>query len=151
VVGKLDRLAQALKTEPIAGQLGIGHTRWATHGRPSVDNSHPHLDCTQRFAVVHNGIIENYQELRLELEGEGHVFHSQTDTEVMAHLLEKYYTGDLREAVRQAVLALRGAFAFGIVASDHPEQLLAVRRFSPLVVGLGEGENYIASDMGAIR
>jgi glutamine---fructose-6-phosphate transaminase (isomerizing) len=150
-VGKLQRLADALEAQPVSGRLGIGHTRWATHGKPSLENSHPLLDCTGRIAVVHNGIIENYQELRRSLELEGHVFQSQTDTEVMAHLIEKHYVGDLREAVRRAVLELQGAYAFGVIAADHPEELLATRRFSPLVVGVGNGENFIASDMGAIR
>jgi len=151
VVGKLDVMAETLESQPLIGSLGIGHTRWATHGKPSVENSHPHLSCDGKVAVVHNGIIENYQELRAQLESEGHEFRSQTDTEVMAHLVEKYYDGDLREAARKAVLDLHGAFAFGIICADSPGELIAVRRFSPLVVGIGEGENYIASDMGAIR
>ena len=151
VVGKLDNMQASLDETPLLGSLGIGHTRWATHGKPSVENSHPHLSCDGKIAVVHNGIIENYQALRAELEAEGHVFKSQTDTEVMAHLVEKYYAGDLREAVRQAVLRLHGAFAFGIICADSPNELVAVRRRSPLVVGIGEGENFIASDMPAIR
>ena len=151
VVGKLDNLDAELSANPLDGGLGIGHTRWATHGKPSVQNSHPHLSCDGRVAVVHNGIIENYQELRAELEAEGHEFKSQTDTEVMSHLVEKYYDGDLRAAVVEAVHRLRGAFAFGIIAADSPGQLVAVRRRSPLVVGIGEGQNYIASDMPAIR
>ena len=151
VVGKLANLEEALQAEPLVGAPGIGHTRWATHGKPSVVNSHPHLSTNGRIAVVHNGIIENYGELREQLSGEGYKFVSQTDTEVMAHLLQKYYEGDLREAVRRAVLDLEGAFAFGVICADSPDELVAVRRFSPLVIGLGEGENYIASDMGAIR
>ena len=151
VVGKLDIMAELLEKQPLIGTLGIGHTRWATHGKPSVENSHPHLSCDGKIAVVHNGIIENYQELRAQLESERHEFKSQTDTEVMAHLVEKYYEGDLREAARKAVLDLQGAFAFGIICADSPDEMIAVRRFSPLVVGIGEGENYIASDMGAIR
>ena len=151
VVGKLSLLAERLEQQPLVGQLGIGHTRWATHGRPSVDNSHPHLSCDGRIAVVHNGIIENYQELRRQLTREGHQFKSQTDTEVMAHLVERYYQGDLRDAVRRAVLHLKGAFAFGVICLERPDEMLAVRRFSPLVVGIGQGENYIASDMGAVR
>jgi len=151
VVGKLDIMQETLDKEPLVGSVGIGHTRWATHGKPSVENSHPHLSTNGRIAVVHNGIIENYQELRQQLASEGFVFKSQTDTEVMAHLVEKYYENDLREAVRKAVLDLQGAFAFGIICADSPDEMIAVRRFSPLVVGIGEGENYIASDMGAIR
>ncbi|MHB8996693.1 MAG: glutamine--fructose-6-phosphate transaminase (isomerizing) [Armatimonadota bacterium] len=150
-VGKLTNLEAELAAEPVIGSLGLGHTRWATHGKPNVANSHPHLSCDGRIAVVHNGIIENYQELRAELEAEGHVFKSQTDTEVMAHLVEKYFKGDLRAAVIESVNRLRGAFAFGIISADAPGQLVAVRRRSPLVVGIGEGENYIASDMPAIR
>jgi len=150
-VGKLTNLEAALAEEPVIGSLGLGHTRWATHGKPSEANSHPHLSCDGRIAVVHNGIIENYQELRAELEAEGHEFKSQTDTEVMSHLVEKYYKGDLRAAVVEAVHRLRGAFAFGIISADSPGELVAVRRRSPLVVGIGEGENYIASDMPAIR
>ncbi len=151
VVGKLVNLDEALQAEPLVGAPGIGHTRWATHGKPSVTNSHPHLSTNGRIAVVHNGIIENYGELREQLIAEGCSFVSQTDTEVMPHLVEKYYEGDLREAVRRAVLDLRGAFAFGVISADSPDELVAVRRFSPLVVGLGQGENFIASDMGAIR
>ncbi len=151
VAGKLASLEEALQAEPVAGAPGIGHTRWATHGKPSVTNSHPHLSTNGRIAVVHNGIIENYGELREQLIAEGFKFLSQTDTEVMPHLVEKYYEGDLREAVRRAVLDLQGAFAFGVICADSPDELVAVRRFSPLVVGLGEGENFIASDMGAIR
>ncbi|MEN6549464.1 MAG: glutamine--fructose-6-phosphate transaminase (isomerizing) [Armatimonadia bacterium] len=150
-VGKLTNLEADLAKEPVVGSLGLGHTRWATHGKPSVANSHPHLSCDGRIAVVHNGIIENYQELRAELEAEGHTFKSQTDTEVMAHLVEKYFKGDLRAAVIESVNRLRGAFAFGIISADAPGELVAVRRRSRLVVGIGEGENYIASDMPAIR
>jgi glucosamine--fructose-6-phosphate aminotransferase (isomerizing) len=151
VVGKLSNMDASLAAAPLEGTLGIGHTRWATHGKPSLENSHPHLSMNGRIAVVHNGIIENYGELREQLKAEGYVFKSQTDTEVMAHLTQKYYAGDLRAAVVRAVADLRGAFAFGVICADNPDELVAVRRFSPLVVGLGEGENYIASDMGAIR
>ena len=151
VVGKLVTLEERLTHEPLPGTVGIGHTRWATHGRPSEGNSHPHLSCDGRVAVVHNGIIENYQELRERLKGEGHEFRSQTDSEVMAHLVESYFEGDLRAAVCRAVADLQGAFAFGVICADCPDEMVAVRRFSPLVVGIGDGENYIASDMGAIR
>lgn len=151
IVGNLNFMEKSLAEEPLVGTVGIGHTRWATHGKPSVANSHPHLSKNGKIAVVHNGIIENYQELRRELVAEGYEFKSQTDTEVIPHLIEKYYTGDLRNAVCRAVMDLHGAFAIGCVCSDHPDELIAVRRFSPLVVGIGQGENYIASDMGAIR
>ncbi len=151
VVGKLSTLDALLNEQPLQGRIGIGHTRWATHGRPSVRNSHPHLSANGRIAVVHNGIIENYQALRAQLGDEGYAFASQTDSEVMPHLVEKYYDGDLRAAVCRAVQDLEGAFAFGVICADAPDVMIAVRRFSPLVVGLGDSENYIASDMGAIR
>ncbi|MGI5820236.1 MAG: glutamine--fructose-6-phosphate transaminase (isomerizing) [Armatimonadota bacterium] len=151
VVGKLSGLAEALAEQPLEGTLGIGHTRWATHGKPSKVNSHPHTSMNGRIALVHNGIIENYAELRDNLEAEGFKFVSETDTEVIVHLVDKYYEGDLAAAFRRAVEDLEGAFAVGIVSADHPDQMIAARRFSPLVVGIGDGENFIASDMGAVR
>ncbi|MFO8078810.1 MAG: glutamine--fructose-6-phosphate transaminase (isomerizing) [Armatimonadota bacterium] len=151
VVGKLSGLAEALEEQPLEGTLGIGHTRWATHGKPSKVNSHPHTSMDERIALVHNGIIENYAELRDDLEAEGYEFTSETDTEVIVHLVDKYYEGDLAEAFRTAVKDLEGAFAVGIVSADHPDEMVAARRFSPLVIGIGEGENFIASDMGAVR
>lgn len=150
-VGKLDNLRGTLADSPLEGGLGIGHTRWATHGKPSVENAHPHLSQDRRIAVVHNGIIENYQALRDQLTAEGFVFRSQTDTEVMAHLVQKYDTGDLRAAVCRAVRDLRGAYAFAVIGAAHPGEIIAVRRRSPLVVGLGEREQFLASDMPAIR
>jgi len=151
VVGKLRNLSEALEETPLEGTLGIGHTRWATHGKPSRINSHPHVSSDGRIALVHNGIIENYAELRDELKQEGFAFVSETDTEVIVHLVAKYYEGDLAAAFRRAARDLEGAFAVGIVSADHPDQMVAARRFSPLVVGIGEGENFIASDMGAVR
>ncbi len=151
VVGKLAGLEEALEEQPLEGTLGIGHTRWATHGKPSKVNSHPHTSMDGRIALVHNGIIENYAELRDQLESEGFEFTSETDTEVIVHLVDKYYEGDLAEAFRTATDDLEGAFAVGIVCADNPDQMVAARRFSPLVVGIGEGENFIASDMGAVR
>ncbi len=151
VVGKLAGLADELKEQPIEGTLGIGHTRWATHGKPSEVNSHPHTSMDGRLAVVHNGIIENYARLRDQLEAEGFVFVSETDTEVIVHLVDKYYEGDLAGAFRRAAEELEGAFAVGIVSADHPGEMVAARRFSPLVIGIGDGENFIASDMGAVR
>ncbi len=151
VVGKLAILEEVLEQQPVHGHLAIGHTRWATHGKPSVENSHPHLSCGGEIAVVHNGIIENYAELREQLTAEGHTFRSETDTETIAHLIEKYYEGDLAEAVRRACHDLVGSFAIGVIHAEHPDVLIGARRFSPLVVGIGEGENFIASDMGAIR
>jgi len=150
--GKLARLAERLANgEALHGHVGVGHTRWATHGKPSDENAHPHLDCSKRFAVVHNGIIENYAALRAELIGEGHTFASETDTEVLAHLLERHYDGDLVTAVRHTLAEVRGAFALGVISSDTPDRLIFARNgASPLVVGLGEGEMFVASDIPAI-
>ncbi|MBO5909864.1 MAG: glutamine--fructose-6-phosphate transaminase (isomerizing) [Clostridia bacterium] len=138
------------KKGSINGTLGIGHTRWATHGEPCIANAHPHLSADKRIAVVHNGIIENSASLRKELEKEGVVFHSQTDSEVIPNLISKYYDGDLLSAVTAAVKQLEGSFALGIISTLEPEKLVAIKKFSPLVVGLSENENYIASDVTAI-
>jgi len=151
VVGKLDRLAAALEESPLVSTLGIGHTRWATHGKPSKENSHPHVSNDGMIAVIHNGIIEYYAELRDNLIAEGYQFISETDTEVIVHLLRKYYDGDLAAAVQRTTKDLEGAFAIAVVAGDQPDMLVAARRFSPLVIGIGDGENFVASDMGAIR
>ncbi len=132
------------------GHLGVGHTRWATHGRPTLVNAHPHVDCSGRVAVVHNGIIENFAELKSELVAAGHRFRSGTDTEVVPHLVEQYYRGDLVRAVRRALLRLEGAFALVLFSTDDPELLLGARRNAPLVVGLGEGEQFVASDITAL-
>ncbi|HSQ87316.1 glutamine--fructose-6-phosphate transaminase (isomerizing) [Romboutsia sp.] len=148
--GRLAILAEDLEKNPIEGGLGIGHTRWATHGEPSDVNSHPHFNMARTIAVVHNGIIENYMELKEELQAEGVVFLSQTDTEVVAHLVDKYYEGNLLDAVYKATERLRGAYALGVVCKDNAQELVSVRKDSPLVVGLGEGENFIASDIPAI-
>ena len=149
-VGRLAALRKLLAEEPLVGQTGIGHTRWATHGRPSDRNAHPHRDCKQRISVVHNGIIENYLELREELQQRGHVFLSETDTEVLPHLIEENYRGDLFEAVRSVFPRLRGAFALAAIAADEPGKLVVARLTSPLIVGLGKGENFIASDIPAL-
>ncbi|BDG61650.1 glutamine--fructose-6-phosphate transaminase (isomerizing) [Caldinitratiruptor microaerophilus] len=130
--------------------VGIGHTRWATHGRPSDTNSHPHTDCTGRFVVIHNGIIENYLQLREVLTAHGHVFRSETDTEVIPHLLEAYYQGDLVEAVRKVASQLHGAYALAVLCRDEPDRIVAVRLASPVVIGLGQGENFLASDIPAL-
>jgi len=149
--GKLKRLSERLQTDVLSGSTGLGHTRWATHGRPSDANAHPHLDCTGRIAVVHNGIIENYAALRDRLVAGGHHFRSETDTEVLAHLIEEYDEGDLAAAVRRTLRDLRGAFALGVLSSEAPERLVFARSgASPLVVGIGEGEMYVASDTPAI-
>ena len=148
--GRLAILAEDLEKNPINGGLGIGHTRWATHGEPSDVNSHPHFNMAKTIAVVHNGIIENYMELREELQAEGVVFLSQTDTEVVAHLVDKFYEGNLLDAVYKATEKLRGAYALGVICKDNNNELVAVRKDSPLIVGIGEDENFIASDIPAI-
>jgi glucosamine--fructose-6-phosphate aminotransferase (isomerizing) len=135
----------------LSGATGVGHTRWATHGVPSDANAHPHLDCRGNIAVVHNGIIENYSELRARLIQNGHTFVSQTDTEVIAHLIELHYDGDLEAAVRRTLKEVRGAYALGVICSDEPDHLVFARNgASPLVLGIGEGEMYVASDTPAI-
>ncbi len=149
-VGRLATLRKMLAVNGKRSTAGIGHTRWATHGRPSERNAHPHLDCNQRLAVVHNGIIENYQELREQLQKEGHIFISETDTEVISHLIEDYFEGDLYTAVRRTVGLLRGSYAFAVLSVDEPDKLVVARKSSPLVIGLGAGENFIASDIPAL-
>ncbi len=148
--GRLSVLAEDLEKNPIDGNLGIGHTRWATHGEPSDVNSHPHFNQAKTIAVVHNGIIENYMEIKEELISEGVKFESQTDTEVIAHLVDKYYEGNLLDVVYKTISKLRGAYALGVICKEHGNELVAVRKDSPLVVGVGEGENFIASDIPAL-
>jgi len=148
--GRLDNLKDLLERAPIQGATGIGHTRWATHGGPSDENAHPHTDCEGRFAVVHNGIIENHMELRAWLEREGYAFTSQTDTEVIAHLLAHFWQGDLSRTVRECVRLLRGSFAMCVLCRDLPGTICCARMDSPLVIGLGEGENFLASDIPAL-
>jgi len=148
--GKLARLAELLEDDPVPGTTGIGHTRWATHGVPSDSNAHPHTDPTGEIAVVHNGIIENYLALKEELTAAGAVFASETDSEVLAHLVAQEYRGDLLEATRRAVGRARGAYALVVISSREPGRIVAVRMISPLVVGLGEGETFLASDIPAI-
>ncbi|MFZ5596818.1 MAG: glutamine--fructose-6-phosphate transaminase (isomerizing) [Bacillota bacterium] len=149
-VGKLDALKGRLDGQEFYATSGIGHTRWATHGRPSDANAHPHTDCQGRFAVVHNGIIENYLALREWLISKGHKFLSETDTEVLPHLIEEFYEGDLVETVLQVARKLEGSYAMVILSLDEPNRLVAARQDSPLVVGLGNGENFIASDIPAL-
>ncbi len=149
--GKLGRLVDRLGAEPLAGTTGLGHTRWATHGRPSDMNAHPHMDCSSKLAVVHNGIIENYGVLRDRLLAAGHSFRSETDTEVIAHLIEEYYEGDLPGALRRTLREVRGAYALGVISSDSPGELVFARSgASPLVVGIGDREMFVASDTPAI-
>lgn len=149
-VGKISNLVQAVQEAGITGNLGIGHTRWATHGLPTEENAHPHCDCTGKIALVHNGIIENHRELREELLSRGHRFRSQTDTEVLVHLVEEEYRGDLVEAVRRAVARAVGAYAIAVVHVDHPQEIVAARLGSPLVATATPEEGFLASDVPAL-
>lgn len=149
-VGRLANLEDKLRNMETIGHIGIGHTRWATHGRPSDANAHPHQDCSGRFAVVHNGIVENYLSLREELIEKGHQFNSETDTEVVAHLIEEMYNGDFFSTMLAVAKRIRGAYALVVVAKDDPNTIIAMRKSSPLIVGLGEGENFVASDIPAV-
>ncbi|MEO8251593.1 MAG: glutamine--fructose-6-phosphate transaminase (isomerizing) [Chloroflexota bacterium] len=148
--GKLSNLTEHLNGGAPAGHPGIAHTRWATHGRPNDANAHPHRDCTGRLALIHNGIIENYREIKERLQAGGHRFTSETDTEVLAHLIEERYHGDLVEAVRDALNEVRGAYAIGVMHVDHPNRIVGARMNVPLIVGLGNGEGFLASDVPAI-
>ncbi|OYD06831.1 glutamine--fructose-6-phosphate transaminase (isomerizing) [Paludifilum halophilum] len=148
--GALSALEGRLNGSPLSGEVGVGHTRWATHGKPSDENSHPHVDQQRRFSVVHNGIIENYMELKEELAEKGYSFTSETDTEVIAHLMADLDDGDVVSTVRKAVRRMKGAYALAIASVSEPDKLVAVRLASPLIVGVGEGENFIASDIPAI-
>jgi glucosamine--fructose-6-phosphate aminotransferase (isomerizing) len=145
--GRIEQLIEILPQN--SGKIGIGHTRWATHGKPSSINAHPHTDCSGNIAVVHNGVIVNFQRLREQLTKEGHRFRSETDSEVIPHLIEKYYQGDLKEAVTRAILDIEGSYAF-IVLHVGSNVLIAARNESPLVIGLGTRENFAASDAPAV-
>ena len=148
--GKLSNLTEHLNGGAPAGHPGIAHTRWATHGRPNDANAHPHRDCSGRLALIHNGIIENYAPIKERLLAAGHRFTSETDTEVLAHLIEERYSGDLVEAVREALNEVRGAYAIGVMHVDHPNRIVGARMNVPLIVGLGNGEGFLASDVPAI-
>jgi glucosamine--fructose-6-phosphate aminotransferase (isomerizing) len=149
--GKLSNLEQVIGRDPISGAYGVGHTRWATHGRPTEENAHPHRDCTGKIVVVHNGIIENYLDLKHELQRQGHTFVTETDTEIVAHLVEREMKDDgLEAAVRRALMLMRGLFALVLISADDPEKIVAVRKGPPIVVGLGDGEFFVASDIPAI-
>lgn len=149
-VGKLQNLQAAVGLDPEEGSVGLGHTRWATHGKPTEANAHPHVDCSLRIAVVHNGIIENYHSLREKLMQQGHRFASETDTEVIAHLIENHLNGNLEKAVRRALLQIKGSYAIGVISQTDPDKMIGVRFGSPLVVGLGRGEAFLASDIPAV-
>ncbi|ABF40000.1 glutamine--fructose-6-phosphate transaminase [Candidatus Koribacter versatilis Ellin345] len=151
--GKLRNLEEVIRNKPLEGTYGIGHTRWATHGRPTEENAHPHRDCTGRIVVVHNGIVENYVTLKKQLIADGHKFVTETDTEIIAHLIEKYFIGEhvaLEDAVRKAVRQLTGVFAVSVISSDEPNKIVAARNGPPAVIGLGEDEFFVASDVPAI-
>ena len=148
--GKLKVLNEYLREFPVNGNIGIGHTRWATHGEPTSVNAHPHTDCQKKIAVVHNGIIENYLQLKDKLVKKGHVFSTQTDTEVIPHLIEDKYDGSLETTILQVVKELEGSFALAIIHEDEPDKIIVVRCGSPLVIGSGVGENFIASDIPAL-
>src|SRR6202043_3990292 len=149
--GKLRNLEEVLAKSPIEGTYGIGHTRWATHGRPTEENAHPHRDCTGQIVVVHNGIIENYLDLKQQLQDQGHRFVTETDTEIVAHLVEREMQDDgLENAVRRALALMRGLFALVLISADDPGKIVTVRNGPPIVVGLGDGEFFVASDIPAI-
>jgi glutamine---fructose-6-phosphate transaminase (isomerizing) len=148
--GKIAMLEKAISGNPIHGNVGIAHTRWATHGPPNECNAHPHHDCTGKISVVHNGIIENYGPLRAMLKKTGHTFVSDTDTEVLAHLIEAAFDGNLEDAVVDALALVEGTYGIAVISADDPNKIVAARKGSPLLIGIGEGENYVASDVAAI-
>jgi glucosamine--fructose-6-phosphate aminotransferase (isomerizing) len=148
--GKLRNLEEVIKNTPLAGSYGIGHTRWATHGRPTEENAHPHRDCKGEIVVVHNGIVENYLALRKQLMAEGHKFITETDTEVIAHLVEKHLRGNLEDAVRAALKEITGVYAISVISSQDPRKIVAARSGPPVVVGLGREEFFVASDVPAL-
>src|SRR5579871_284314 len=154
--GKLRNLEEAIRLKPLEGTYGIGHTRWATHGRPTEENAHPHRDCTGKIVVVHNGIVENYLSLKKKLTEEGHKFTTETDTEIIAHLVEKYSQTSngnrpsLEDAVRKSIKQLRGVFAIAVISTDEPNKIVAARNGPPAVIGLGNNEYFVASDVPAI-
>jgi glucosamine--fructose-6-phosphate aminotransferase (isomerizing) len=148
--GRISALEEIIKGKEFFTKLGIGHTRWATHGEPSNINAHPHVDCSGKIAVVHNGIIENYSSLKKFLMKKGHIFITETDTEILAHLIEDQYEGNLLEAVRAALSQVEGTYGIGVICRDNPDRIVAARNGSPLVIGRGKGENFLASDVAAI-
>ncbi len=148
--GKISVLDQILEGNNLSASIGIAHTRWATHGEPNDSNAHPHTDCKGKLAVIHNGIIENYKTLREVLAEKGHIFRTETDTEVLIHLIEEHYSGDLLEATRQALSQVEGTYGIAVLHQDNPEEIIAARRGSPILIGRGEKENFVASDVSAI-
>lgn len=148
--GRLSALEELVSRKPIEGFIGIGHTRWATHGEPSDINSHPHLGNQNKIAIVHNGIIENYKQIKERLEQKGISFVSQTDSEVIAQLAESYHTGDIVETIIRTANALEGSYALGIICLDEPDKLVAIKKDNPLIVGVSEHGNFIASDVPAV-
>ncbi len=149
-VGKIAQLEKLLDGQTLKGSIGLGHTRWATHGIPSVVNAHPHIDSAGHIALIHNGIIENYAALRHRMEARGHKFRTETDTETLAHLIEDAYQGDLLEAVQMALAQVRGTYGLAVICDREPDRIVAARMGSPLIVGVGEDENFVASDLAAI-
>ncbi len=148
--GKIQLLKEKLKEDPLGGELGIGHTRWATHGEPTTANAHPHTDCREEIAVIHNGIIENFESLREKLITEGHTFKTDTDTEIISHLIEKFLEDDLHLAVQKSLKFLKGSYALAVISRKDLDKIVAARWESPLVIGIGKDENFLASDVGAI-
>src|SRR5271170_3892974 len=148
--GKLRNLEESIRTTPLEGVYGIGHTRWATHGRPTEENAHPHRDCSGDIVVVHNGIVENFLPLKEQLIREGHQFKTQTDTEVIAHLVERHFDGSLEAAVRAALKEISGVYALVVISRKDPGKIIAARLGPPVVIGLGDGEFFVASDVPAL-
>ncbi|MFN8602600.1 MAG: isomerizing glutamine--fructose-6-phosphate transaminase, partial [Candidatus Binatia bacterium] len=148
--GKIARLEATLPKRGVRGTTGIAHTRWATHGEPTDANAHPHADCSGEIAVAHNGIIENFAALRAELAAAGHTFRSETDTEVLAHLIEAAYQGDLEQAVREALRSVQGTYGIVVIDGRHPDRIVAARNGSPVVIGIGDKEMFVASDVAAL-
>src|SRR3989338_2734913 len=149
-IGKLDEIEKKIDFSSMEGTTGISHCRWATHGSVTKENAHPHSDTEGKISIVHNGIIENFSELKDELAKKGHKFKSDTDTEVVVHLIKEKYNGDIEKATMEALKKIEGSYALGIVCSDEPDKLIGARNESPLIVGIGNGENFIASDVPSI-
>jgi len=149
-IGKIDEVNDKVNFLDLKGDIGLAHSRWSTHGSVTKENAHPHVDCTGNISIVHNGIIENFSELKEKLIKKGHKFKSMTDTEVIAHLIEENYGGNIEEATRKALKEIEGSYALGIICSKEPDKLIAARNESPLILGLGKNENFIASDVPAI-